>query len=336
MAEISISKPQTQANGLRPVNLQTDLAQLADLIESAFSSTMDSGGRSAIREMRTLSQLGPGLGLLSHLNDVTQGMSMGYVWVEDGQIVGNVSVYPANYPLEVGKAWIIANVAVYERYQGRGIASQLMAASLDMIQKKHSGRAILQVDHDNETAKRLYRKYGFIEERAWTMWRRGAFQPVPERVSPPEPLRITQRRLGDAPHEYRLAQLTRPAARGGVDWLKPTHPTTFRQTMWKRFNTWLNLRDVQRMVIRAPKQNDLLAWLQLESSMGIHNHQVTVMADPMCPEDALHALLGLTVRRFSRDPLLLNHPSDDAVMWRVLRHHHFSPRRTVIHMRYDF
>jgi hypothetical protein len=51
-------------NGLRPINLRTDLAPLADLIEIVFASSMDASGKSAIREMRYLSKIGAGLGFL--------------------------------------------------------------------------------------------------------------------------------------------------------------------------------------------------------------------------------------------------------------------------------
>ena len=38
------------SQGLRPVNVRTDLAQLADLMEITFHDTMDESGRAAIRE----------------------------------------------------------------------------------------------------------------------------------------------------------------------------------------------------------------------------------------------------------------------------------------------
>ena len=60
-------------NGPRPVNLRTDLGQLADLIETAFASSMDSNGRAAVREMRTMSNM-PGIGFLGGLNNLMQGM----------------------------------------------------------------------------------------------------------------------------------------------------------------------------------------------------------------------------------------------------------------------
>ena len=77
------------ADGVRPVNLRTDLRPLADLIELVFSDSMDSSGRSAIREMRFLSQMGYGLKLIARMNELALGISLGFVYIMDGKLVGN-------------------------------------------------------------------------------------------------------------------------------------------------------------------------------------------------------------------------------------------------------
>ena len=97
-----MAAPAFSRDGVRPVNLRTDLRPLADLIELVFADSMDSSGRSAIREMRYLSSLGYGLKLIARLNELALGISLGFVYVLDGKLVGNVSVYPANYPVGFG------------------------------------------------------------------------------------------------------------------------------------------------------------------------------------------------------------------------------------------
>ena len=131
-----MAAPDFAQDGVRPVNLRTDLRPLADLIELVFADSMDSSGRSAIREMRYLSSLGYGLKLIARLNELAQGISLGFVYVLDGKLVGNVSVYPANYPSGFGETWILANVGVHPDYQRRGIAGELMRASLEMIRRR--------------------------------------------------------------------------------------------------------------------------------------------------------------------------------------------------------
>ena len=149
-----IAAPAFAQDGVRPVNLRTDLRPLADLIELVFADSMDSSGRSAIREMRYLSGLGYGLKLIARLNELALGISLGFVYVSDGKLVGNVSVYPASYPAGFGETWILANVGVHPDYQGRGMAQELMRASLEMIRWRGAGRVILQVNYQNEAALR--------------------------------------------------------------------------------------------------------------------------------------------------------------------------------------
>ncbi len=339
MAGISLShkKPTTHPNsGPRPVNLQTDLGALADLIETAFSSRMDSGGRSAIREMRQLSRFGVGLGVIAGLNDLAQGMSLGYVWVEAGRVVGNVSVYPANMPADMGKMWIIANVAVYPEYQGQGIATRLMQASLEMIRKRSGGRAILQVDADNAAAQHLYRKLGFSAERTFTQWRRGRYIPIYAKREPrPDHLvRVVGRRLGDSQHELALARQVRPQVRGGLDWLHPTHMHTFRLSPWQRLMNWLSLRSVQRLTVRGDQHN-LIGWLQVESNIGFSHRQLYLMTHADYRDVCADALIGLAVRRFGAEGLALNHPADDETVNEIVRRYQFTPNRTVVHMRCD-
>src|SRR5690242_19762313 len=138
---------------------------------------MDSNGRAAVREMRTLSR---GLNFLPGLNDLAQGMGLGYVWIADGRLVGNVSTYPANGADNLKQAWVIVNVAVHPDYQRRGIAQELMQSTKNLIRARGGQSAILQVDADNATARRLYSRLGFIEERGWTTWRRNGLSNRPQ------------------------------------------------------------------------------------------------------------------------------------------------------------
>ena len=122
-------------SGLRPVHLRTDLAGMAELLELCFGATMDEAGHSAIREMRMVSQSGS-LSLLFHgLDRLLGGLEQGFVWIEDGRLVGNVSVSPANYPHSMGKGFIIANVAVHPDYRGLGIAGKLYEGRLAILKR---------------------------------------------------------------------------------------------------------------------------------------------------------------------------------------------------------
>lgn len=325
---------QSSADGLRPVNLRTDLAALADLLEVAFSSTMDSSGRGAIREMRTLSRMGAGLTMLQNISDLAQGMSLGYVWVQHGRLVGNVSVYPANAPADLSKAWIIANVAVHPDYQRRGIARALMQASLDMVQRQGGSKAILQVDADNYTAQRLYERLGFIHERAWTTWRRSITA-----IRPPTLLQspyITHRTGSEWLAEYHLARQVFPAERGGLGWLRPLYPGQFRRSLGARLKDWINFRSLERLIVRSDDERRILASLWIENGLMSGSATLTLIVDPQFEGLYDEALLNTVVRRFgSSQALTIEFPADLTTTIAVLRHYGFSPRREVIHMRWD-
>ncbi len=343
MTAASVENPQQSAragDGLRPVNLRTDLSALADLLELVFADTMDSGGRAALREMRSISRLGVGVNLMSNLNEMTFGVSTGFVWIEDGDLVGNASLYPARWHADLGKAWIIANVGVHPRVQGRGIATRLMEACLDYVRQKHAACALLQVDSDNDRARHIYQRLGFRVEREWRQWRRVSSNRQP---APPEHnLHIAHRRAAEWQMEYALAQQVRPGAQGGVGWQRPLHPSLFRRPLWRVLGDWLNMQGVERFVIRdrsaaggTDPARQIAASLWVESRLAASSYDLTVMVAPEYRGLYDEALINYAVRRFGRHGLRIEHPADEETMQNVLNRYNFRTVRTLEHMRWD-
>ena len=338
MTSISLSDESAlPGDGLRPINLKTDLVQLADLIELVFADSIDQGGLNAAREMRTMHRIGFGLSLLAGLNDLAQGISMGYVWIAGGRLVGNVSIYPASWQGAVGRVWVIANVGVHPDYQRQGIATQLMRASVEAIEQRGGSQALLQVDAKNETAWRLYHRLGFVDERAWTIWRRTSSSRIGS-VADDHSVHISWRRPEEWRQEYELAQHVRPAQQGGVGWQRPLHSSLFRKSLLKRLDDWFSLRSIERLVIRSEDETRLLASMWVESGFMTSSTQLTLMVEPEYQGIYDDALLQLAVRRFgdARHALLIEHPSDEIVTSELLRQYYFRPQREVIHMRLDF
>src|SRR5512136_2661198 len=133
--------------GLRPINSMRDVVEVTTLIERAFADDMDASSRSHMREMRWLGML---FGWLDWFASPGQGFMPGYVWVEDGQIVGNVTVRKLSV---FGRGWMIGNVAVAPEWRGRGIARQMMEASIGLVRHNHGDWIALQVRTDNEIAR---------------------------------------------------------------------------------------------------------------------------------------------------------------------------------------
>ncbi len=153
-----VARRKSEASGLRPMEPARDLGGVARLIQTAFADELDRAGRAALREMRNMSRLGP---LVWWLNRASSGFSellSGFVWVEEGQIVGNVTVSRA---APGSHRWIISNVAVAGPYRGRGIARALVDAAIELV-REWGGKVIaLQVRDDNAPALHLYRSMGF-------------------------------------------------------------------------------------------------------------------------------------------------------------------------------
>lgn len=316
---------------MRRINLQTDLAQLADLIELVFSHTMDSGGRAALREMRAMSRFGAGVRMLAHLNETTAGVHLGFVWMVGDRLVGNVSIYPANYPPALGKTWIVANVGVHPDFQGRGIAKQLMRASMELIQQKEGKRAILQVDADNAVAIHLYQSLGFVEERTWINWKRPPSTRLPD-VTRIDGIYIRHPRRSEWHDECILAQHLR--ANGGLGWLRPLHPTLFKPSWWRTWLNWLSFRGIERLVIRSDDNQSLLASAWIETSLTSAN-KLTLLISEHNHAHNTQALLQTIIRRFGNNALMLEHPADDTLTNTWLDYYGFARKRTVMHMTWE-
>ena len=137
-------------SGLRPFDIGSDLRPVAELIADAFTNELDPRGLAALREMRVMSHLSGLLKLLSRSTGDMDDVFNGYVWVEDGKIVGNITVQRAD---KYGNRWQIANVAVASDYRGRGIARKLMARALDHVAAAEGRWAVLQVYAHNAVAR---------------------------------------------------------------------------------------------------------------------------------------------------------------------------------------
>lgn len=336
MTSVSLpDNPSATGDGLRPVNLRTDLAPLADLIELVFADSMDQSGAAAVREMRYLSRMGVGLNLLPGVNDLVQGISLGYVWIADHKLVGNVSVYPAQWPGDSGKVWIIANVGVHPDYQRQGIATRLMQASMEMIRQRGGQIAVLQVDAHNDTARRIYERLGFITERTWTTWRRSGSARIPPPLQNSD-VYLSRRRRDEWQAEYALAERLRPAERGGLGWQRPLHLSLFHKSWWRQLADMFSLRSFERMVIRSENEARLLAVLWIETGFLTASTQLTLLVDPEYQGVYDEALINHAARRFDlRNALVIEHPSDEIVTADVLRRYYFRPQREVVHMRWD-
>ena len=92
----------------------------------------------------------------------------GFVWQENGEIVGNISLIP--FTTLSRKIVLIANVAVHPDFRRKGIARSLTVAALEQAQSNHIRSIWLQVRDTNESALNLYKSLGFVEKARRTTW----------------------------------------------------------------------------------------------------------------------------------------------------------------------
>ena len=118
MAVSILARSEATQDGLQSFDPVRHLRGVADLVGRVFSDELDARGGSAVREMQAVGRIGPLFGGLMQ-SGIFDEMLSGYVWLERGRVVGNVTLQPAD---RSGMRWRISNVAVAPEYRGRGIA----------------------------------------------------------------------------------------------------------------------------------------------------------------------------------------------------------------------
>ncbi len=140
--------------GLVPFHPLRHLGPVADLIAEAFAGELGPWAQYTLRRMRQIARWGT-LGVLLWAPEM--GETPGFVWMADGQVVGNVSFRRA----AVAGGWMIGNVAVHPQWRGRSIGRALMEAALDEIARRGGTWVGLEVREDNPVAVGLYERLGF-------------------------------------------------------------------------------------------------------------------------------------------------------------------------------
>ena len=197
---------QSLESRIRPVQLHKDLQQIANLIEVCFAPYLDAEGRDYVRHIRSAPR-----DYASYILDNSTPESSylpfhGYVWEENGRIIGNLTLIFIRRYLK--HAYFVANVAVHPEYRGQGIARKLTDRAIEHVQE-HGGKSIyLQVRSENAIAQQLYLSHGFEEMTRRTQW---IFRPGQEHSSTfDSSIKVNSRKKGDWDQQK--------------DWLKSLYP----------------------------------------------------------------------------------------------------------------
>lgn len=173
---------------IRPFNPSTDMAKVADLIELCFQDTLDEDGKRYINQMREFARNSGLFPWAPPSFEWARSPFIGYVWEQDYQIVGNISMIP--YRLKKTKRYLIANVAVHPDFRHQGIAHHLTRQAIAHARDNKVPDVWLHVRQENATAINLYKDLGFQEVARRTTWYSQGKSSPPEK---PKNIQILQR-----------------------------------------------------------------------------------------------------------------------------------------------
>lgn len=290
--------------GLRRFDMRRDLEQLADLIDLAFGSEIEAARSSIVAEMRRLARSGPLLWLVDASYATLSPLMGGFVWIDEGRLVGNATLSADN-----GQRgpWIVTNVAVHPDFRGRGIARQLMEATLDEARRRGARSVVLEVQAANAPAQQLYHELAFERYQTVTELRLPApngstlRHPAALFDSPPaESPTLRKRRPGDWRKLYDFYRAVTP---GPVQAIKPVLPQDYRMGIQLRLNRWLD--DLMYRCERSDwvlEQGGISAVLQITGQYAEAAHRLQMDVHPERQGTAEKELLATGLNKLSHFP----------------------------------
>ncbi len=254
MSSITLPARANAHPNLRPVSILRDLPAVADLIEMCFSSTMDSEGKRYVQDMR---RAGIDNSFLQWANRAAETTSLplsGYIWEENGKIVGNVSLVPFRHSKQ--RIYLIANVAVHPDFRRQGIARALTERAMQHAREKKVNNIWLHVREDNPGAIDLYTKLGFTERARRTSWQANT---DPHALTLQTDIAITNRNPSDWPTQLNWLSRLYPDF---LAWHRNWSFNSLRPGLWN----WLYLLFVdinirQWAAVRKDQMEAALAWI---------------------------------------------------------------------------
>lgn len=331
----------SSANGLQPLRLARDWRQVIALIELAFGEALDADARRALRSMRLPPLLAPLIGLLDSFSLPGEGMMPGFVWLEDGRVVGTASVRRVQ-PFYHG--WLISNVAVHPNRQGRGIGRALLEAAVDYAEDCGGTWTVLQVRDSNLIARRLYESLGFQAIGEVVRLRRAE---AGERAVAPFGRALRPARWSDGSALSHLARTMTPRE---MLWADVWNRALFRTGLMSRTSDWLKKCRRRWWVSeesgpRTARQGTGAHWVdsRLSAAVGIEVdarnpwHRLRLLISPQARDEARAArLIAFGLAQLADAPALpieMEHPAADEPAQSALAEAGFERVYALIHMR---
>jgi ribosomal protein S18 acetylase RimI-like enzyme len=315
--------------GIRPFDIGRDLRPVAELIAQAFTNELDPRGQAALREMRLMSHLSGVLKLLSRSTGEFDDVFSGYVWVEEGKIVGNVTVQRAD---KFGNRWQIANVAVAPNFRGRGIARLLMERALEHVEAAQGRWAVLQVYDHNTVARNLYDGMGFEVVG-------GAMDLRLDRLPPVEyPAPVPGFSHFSSNEWLPLYELANNQHSVHAQWWRPLRRADFQAPLEQQIAEWgsrmMGRNRVYRRAVQSMRRFEAALILTAQWWRGAHKIELWVRPEVYgrYEENLLQWSLA-TLQEYPRWPVVANLSTDNGAAIHAFRLAGFQPLQTLLTMR---
>ncbi len=334
-----LARSRTQYFGLRPLDPLKDLRGVADLIEEAFADDLDRSGQNALRELRWLSYMKPVLWWMVFFGSEHSDFLSGFVWEEEGRVVGNVTVNRAS---PGSLRWLISNVAVSKKYRGRGIARGMMYAALELVNEYHGSSVSLQVRADNASARHLYNSLNFKEISGTAHLRHKNGPVMADHTLPPLPQNVTLRprrnNNADTRQTYLLACAAVPPE-VQKEW--PLRQSRFRLDNQEEF--FGNL--LHRLTGSGPAAHwvvengqDFIATLNIQPGTIGQAHTIELMVHPEWRGQLEKPLLSRAMDylgHWRSHEILIKHPADHLEAIEAYKLFGFEHQQTLIWMKLE-
>lgn len=291
------SNPRFQMRQIIP---KSDLHAVADLIEQCFRDTMDSDGRDYLRHLRRVADEENLSSWFQNSSQVNYPRVDGFVWEEDGRIIGNLTLIPA---IRDGKrVYLIANVAVQPDHRGKGIGRKLTERALLAIRERHGLEAWLHVRADNPVAYGLYLSLGFTEKARRTTWVRESEYAF---AMDEDPGFILGRR--NRQNWVQQKEWLRKIYPEEIRWNLPYREDLFLPGAWQSFSRLINGEVVEHWIVK--KDDELCGMLTWQPTRH-HFDLIWLSLDLKNDKRCLPGLLALTSKLpVPRKALSINFPS---------------------------
>lgn len=315
--------------GIRPFDISRDLRPVAELIAMAFASELDDHGHSALREMRMMSHLGGVLGVMNRSTGEFNDMLSGFVWVEAGKVVGNVTVQRAD---KSASRWQIANVAVAPAFRGRGISRQLMEAAVDHAARCGGQWVVLQVYARNEVARHLYATMGFEALGGMVDLQAEQLPPITPPLADPN---LAAFQAADWQPLYELAN-SQLGAR--AQWWRAIRRADFQPAFEDPVSEWfhrvIGKQDRYRRAIQHALRFEAALILTAMRWQGQHQMQLWVRPEHYGVHDETLIRWGLvTLQGYPRWPVNISVATEHTAALDLLQYYRFHIQRTLLTLR---